>query len=320
MRTFHSVSQALAFVQTLPWGTAAGTSRDPKQILKYAQAGARIVTHGSVTMAPRKGNDGNNFYYDEKSRNSLNSLGIPNQSLGAYLPTLHELKKVVNKHGSELWVSISAGDAFVKGEYFKMTSDALREDAADVVVGNTSCPNIVVKDTPKPALCYDPQAYENAVSEMRSAAGLNRIGVKIAPITEARLLQRIVDISLDHNVQYLEVANTIGNCYLENESGKPAISMIRGGLAGAALIPLVTGMIQMIKRHIQGRELKVIAVGGVRDGYTAYQYLRHGADGFQFATELYRRDGDPEVIHEIIFGDADVGKLGLVDYLVKYGL
>lgn len=320
MRTFQSRSEALAFIQTLPWGTAAGTSRDPKQILKYAQAGAKIVTHGSNTMAPRKGNEGNNFHYDSKSGRSLNSLGIPNQSLSAYLDTLTELKKAVNACGSELWVSISAGDSFSNYEYHAMTSALIHNSAADVVAGNTSCPNIVVNGNPKPAVCYDPDSFELAVSAMRSAAGSNRIAVKIAPITEANLLKKIVNIALAFDVDYLEVANTIGNCYFENEEGKPAIAMGRGGLAGSALIPLVTGMIQIIKPVIEGSKMKLIAIGGVHDGLSAYNYLRHGADGFQFATELYRRDGDPDVIQEIIVGDADVGKVGLLDYLVKYGL
>lgn len=318
MRTFKNEAEAFELVNTLPWGTAAGTTKDPRMAIRYAQAGAKIVTFGSITWDQRDGNKGDNFYYDERTGNSINALGIPNAGFNHYLPLLAELKKEVNALGAELWVSISAGNAFVPQEYEDMTVNLFAWEAADVVAGNFSCPNIEVNGKRKPVVCYDLQAYTEGIKAMRAASRGRPIAVKIAPITEASLLQDLVDTAKLANVAYIEMANTIPNCFLEKPDGTPAISVVRGGLAGAALIPQISGMIQIAKPRLDGSNTKLIAIGGVRDGSTAYHYLKQGADGFEFNTVLSARGGHPGVITKIITGDGETP--GLLELLVEHGL
>lgn len=318
MRTFKDQEAALEFINSIPWGTAAGTTKDPRMAVKYAQAGAKIIHFGSITRDPRAGNPGDNFYFDAATGNSINAWGIPNRGFQAYLPELVELRKEINKHGAQLWVSISAGDSFDPGEYYEMTKQLFLHHAADVVSGNKSCPNIEVDGKRKPVVCFDLETFTQGVRAMRLAAGYNPIAIKIAPITETRLLSDLVDVCIQNGIEYIEGANTVGNCYLEKQDGKPAIAMIRGGGAGKMLTPIIEGMTLMVKSMIAGTNTKFIAVGGVQEGLDAYRLLKLGADGFEFNTALSARGGNPDVITELIFGSAPIP--GLVEILVERGL
>jgi|GEM_PF-4530727 len=299
MRTFSTIEKATEYVGTLPWGTAAGTSRDPRMILKYAQAGAKIVGHGSNTWESRAG-DPNNFFYCTRSGNSGNALRLPNRSLRAYIPELKQLKKDVNAAGAELAVSFSAGDTFIAREYEDAMRILFEEEAADLGEANGSCPNVkTAAGKLKPAVCYDIGAYTELVAATRAGAGKNRIIIKWAPIPDPGFQEALVEAGKPYDPDYLELANTVAGCYFEDERGNPGLASVRGGGAGAMLDPIICGMILGVKPMLDGTGTKLIATGGVRNGKTAHDRLKLGADGFRFNTELYRRDGDPAVVTDI---------------------
>jgi dihydroorotate dehydrogenase len=283
----------------------------------------RDVVFGSITKQPRAGNAGNNFYYDHKTGNSINSWGIPNKGIEAYLPELPAIKKQVNNHGARLWVSISAGDAFSAFEYEEMAGALERADAADVIEGNFSCSNMVVDGKPKPNVCYDVETFAAGVQGLGCHARLKKAAAKIAPITEPVILRGLVEACVRYDIDYLVVANTLGHCYLEDEHDKPAITMRRGGLAGKALRPIVKGMIQMIVPMLKGTRTKLIAVGGIEQGKDAYEYLELGAHGFMFNTALTWRNYDPRFAEDLISkddGDYMTRSSALVHRLMDDGL
>ena len=226
MRTLKTFGQALDYVQALPWGTAAGTSRDARMILKYAQAGAKIVTHGSNTKLPRAG-DPRNFYYDPETAWSINALRIPNRSLEKYIPELKTLKKEVNACGSELWVSFSAGDKFIPEEYEAANRVLFAEEAADVTDNNASCPNLEVDGKLKQSDCFDPVAYEEYAAACRAGAGTNKISFKWAPVTDSGLQEKLIEKGKPYKPDYIDIANTVAGGYLELRGGKPAIPGVR---------------------------------------------------------------------------------------------
>lgn len=318
MRRFKNEEEALAFIDTLPWGTAAGTTKDPRMAVKYAQAGAKIVHFGSVTWSSRAGNPGDNFYYDPRTGNSINAWGIPNRGIHAYLPELVDLRPEIESHGAQLWVSISAGDTFVPEEYREMTQMLFEYKAAHVVAANKSCPNIEVGGKRKPVVCFDLDAYERGVTAVSKGADGKPFAIKIAPITEFSILSDLVNIAVNRGASFIEGANSVGNCYIEKPDGTPAISMGRGGGAGKMLSPIVDGMSRMVKPMLEGTQTKFLAVGGVQEGFDAYQRLKNGADGFEFNTILSAFGGRPEVITNLIMGE--IHCRGLAEILVERGL
>ncbi|MDB5188249.1 MAG: putative Dihydroorotate dehydrogenase [Candidatus Kaiserbacteria bacterium] len=320
MNTFSTPDKALEYIQSLSWGNAAGTCKNLKTAERFARTGMRVVTYGSYTMEPREGNTGNNFFYDEKTGNSINALGIPNQGHEATLPLLRKICQSVNDAGANFCVSISAGNKFDPEEYHYMAADIASYNAANIVEGNFSCGNMVVDGKFKPIVCFDSDAFREGVASLKNGAGGLLTAIKHAPITEARFLIPNIKACVDIGIDYVILANTIPNSYLEKELGKPAINMGRGGLGGKALIPIVSGMLMQAREIVKGTKTKLIAAGGIDSGLDAYKYLCLGAHGFQFNTALSRRNLDPKVAQEIIMGDKSVGHTGLVDYLVEYGL
>lgn len=321
MRTFENQDAALAFVtDQVAWGNAAGTCKDAGTARKFAETGMPMVMFGSVTAKPREGNEGENFWYDERTGDSINALGLPNKGLDAYLQELQGVKPLVNAIGGKLWVSISAGDAFDADEYYKMTKRLAEEGAADGVEGNFSCPNVEVGGKRKPVVCFDLEAFRAGVNALCEGAALGGLpfSVKIAPITEARLLADLVGHCVDVRADFVVGANTAGNCYLEKPDGTPAIAMKRGGGAGRMLRPVIRGMTQMVSPMLKGTGTKFLAVGGIASGKDAYDSLCDGAHGFAFNTALSRAGNKPYVVEEIIVGRE--GQPGLLDHLVEKGL
>jgi dihydroorotate dehydrogenase (fumarate) len=327
MRKFRHTEEALEFVmEELPWGIAAGVCKDGALARQFAQAGIKIIGYGSITKEPRPGNSGDNFYFDPETGDSLNAWGIPNKGFVEHLKELPQLRADVNAQGSELWVSISAGDHFEPGEYGDMADQLEADEAADVVEGNMSCGNMILPNGEyKPIVCYDLDAFEKGVCALRGLSN-RRIAVKLTPTTERRFFVENVKICLRYDVDYIIAANTVPNSYLEKGpyyDRKPAISMGRGGLAGAGLRPIVTGMIQMIAPLLKGTKTKLIAAGGIFEGRDLYDYLRHGAHGGVFSTLMWANNFDPKQAQEVIMGkDIDLmnHKKGLLDFLVEYGL
>jgi dihydroorotate dehydrogenase (fumarate) len=321
MRKFRSRDEALAFVMDkVPWGNAAGTCKDLTTARKFAEVGVPHVMFGSITMKPRAGNPGDNFYWDLRTGDSINALGLPNKGLDGYLKELQSAKQMVNALGSKLWVSISAGDAFDPEEYFQMATRLIDEDAADGIEGNFSCPNVEVGGKRKPVVCFDPAAFNEGVSALCQATLVSGVpvAVKLAPITEGRLLSDLLSACVDLRVDYIVGGNTMGNCYMEKEDGTPAIAMKRGGGAGRMLRSVIRGMTQLAAPILKDTGTKFIAVGGIETGKDAYDSLCDGATGFAFNTVLSRNGNSPQVIESIIVGKE--GQTGLVDLLVEKGL
>lgn len=319
-RTFADEEEALAFVMSIPWGAAAGACKDRKLANDYAEAGMTVTGYGSMAKLSRAGNPGNNFYCDPVTGDSINAWGIPDRGITAHMEDLHETRREVNAKGSQLWGSISAGDSFDDQEYYDMARLMADKDAADVAEGNFSCGNIKVGDQYKPVVCYDLPLFDRGVRALKAGAGRLKTAVKLTPTTERRFLFGNVESCLKHGIDYIIMANTIPNSYLEKEDGTPAIDMVRGGLGGRALIPVVTGMIQLSLPLLAGTKTKIIAAGGVEFGRDAYHYLRQGVHGFVFSTLLWKNDFDPKVAHKVIYGDPDRNEEGLLKYLVAYGL
>lgn len=322
MRRFKDRDEALEFVtKELLWGVAAGVCKDSALARKYAQAGIPIVSYGSITKLPRAGNAGGNFFCDERG-NSINAWGIPNKGFDEHLSELPQLRKDINSLGSQLWASISAGDKFDPDEYNYMALHLRNDKAADVVEGNFSCGNMKVGDHFKPIVCYDLPSFRDGVAALKRGAGDLKTSAKLTPTTERRFLIANVEICLEHGIDYIVLANTIPNSYLEKPDGSPAITMGLGGLGGAALRPMVTGMIKIIAPMLKGTNTKLIAAGGVFDGASAYHYLKHGAHGFVCSTLLWRSNFRPECMQEIIMSKQTdyLYKTDLLDWLVEQGL
>ncbi len=321
--TFKDENMALGFVNMLYWGNGAGSCRQAEFAVRCAESGMSVVMYGTTTFDSRVGNTGGDFYYDPKTKCSVNAYGMPNRGHKAEMETLSALKGKINAHGAKLGVSISTGDIFIPDEISQMATDIVTNEAADIIEWNGSCPNVEVGGKRKPGVCFSPVNFEAGVKALCAAAPHMLVSAKIAPITEASLLGELADICVKNRVNFIVCSNTDGNCYLENEEGKPALpGMILGGLGGAGLRPKVCGMIKILAPKLRGTSTRIIATGGTEIGTHAYKYLSLGEGmvvGFQFTTAIVRRNEDLRFVSTLISGELN-GERGLTDLLVEKGI
>ena len=307
MRSFKNEEEALRFLGTLKWGNAAGTCRQGHLACCLAETGVPVVMFGSITKFPRKGNMGESFRYNPHSGNSINNEGLTNAGFIHYIEILSNLCDVIRTKGSELWVSISAGDDFIPEEYQEMANRLVSSDSADVIEGNLSCPNVQIFGSRKIPICFNLDDFNAGVKALRIGAGERPIAVKISPITDSSYLSRLTDICIKENVNYIVCSNTKADS--------------RGGIGGKILKPIVSKMIQTIGVRTRKTKTKMIAVGGIENALDAYNYLYWGGGevvGFQFNTAFTRRNEDPRFVGDLIIGGDD--EPGLVDLLVERGL
>ena len=254
-----------------PIGLAAGFDKDAVATTALMRLGFGFVETGTVTPRPQAGNSKPRLYRLEPDRAVINRMGFNNGGLDAYRENLRGLADRPAILGAN--VGINKDGANPERDYPALI--AAVGPLADYVTINVSSPNT-------PGL-RDLQSEDRLRSILRAVAKVSNkppILVKVAPDLTDTGLQAVIDTCADEGVQGLIVGNTT----LTRPFG--VISrLIRkdGGLSGAPLFPLSTGMLARAYLHARGR-LVLIGAGGVFDANDAMTKIQAGASLVQLYT------------------------------------
>jgi dihydroorotate dehydrogenase (fumarate) len=158
---------------------------------------------------------------------------------------------------------------------------------------NLSCPNIPHHPPP----CYDMASLaailRNVVVPACTQDPTLVIGLKVTPFTYQAQVDGFLNVLRQYCIHgkspiaYLAATNTLGNCILEDDTGKS--EALHGGMAGASLHPLSLGTVHLLNRGLRVAELnhiKIIGIGGVSDHAGFLRMRRVGADAVALATAL----------------------------------
>jgi dihydroorotate dehydrogenase len=119
------------------------------------------------------------------------------------------------------------------------------------------------------------------------------IALKISPDINDSEISRIVDLVSSHKIQGLVVSNT-------TDSNRDNLSDIKkhetGGLSGQPLKDISTNLIKKFFKETKGK-IKIIGVGGVDSGKSAFEKIIAGADAIQLYTGMVYKG--PGVVKEI---------------------
>jgi dihydroorotate dehydrogenase len=119
------------------------------------------------------------------------------------------------------------------------------------------------------------------------------IALKISPDINDNEISRIVDLVSSHKIQGLVVSNT-------TDSNRDNLSDIKkhetGGLSGQPLKDISTNLIKKFFKETKGR-IKIIGVGGVDSGKSAFEKIIAGADAIQLYTGMVYKG--PGIVKEI---------------------
>ena len=132
------------------------------------------------------------------------------------------------------------------------------------------------------------------------------LAVKVSPDIEDKEINNISDVLLNNNIEVVIISNT-------SDSTRDSLNNIqkhqKGGLSGKPIEEKSTDLINKFYKILNGR-IKIIGVGGVDSGKSAYEKFLAGANYVQLYTGMVYRG--PNIVNLI--------KKELKELLIKDGV
>lgn len=188
---------------------------------------------------------------------------------------------------------------------------------ADFIEWNTGCPNVKnVEGEPDELLSYDLEGMEETLEMLdRELSPELNLSVKLSPIFGRAHRKELVELLARFQiVKAVVTSNTIPDTQSFDDAGVPHITF-KDGLAGGAggqLHYTALGQVQALRALLPPR-IRLIGVGGVRNGRNARDFLLAGADVVEIGTGYYVTE-DEGVFGNVAAELIDEGlKIGLFD-------
>ena len=273
-----SIFQTKIFGKDLdnPIGMAAGFDKNAEVYNALFKLGFGFVEVGTITPLKQYGNPKPRVFRLVEDEALINRLGFNNHGAEIVKDRIKRNKKL-----GLLGINIGPN---------KDSSDRLNDyliglktfyDDADYITINISSPN-----TENLRTFHEGDKLQDLLkSIMEEKKNLNSnipIAVKVSPdITEDQVSQ-ISEILLEHEIKAIIVSNT-------SEATRDKLSNIqrhqKGGLSGKPIEEKSNILINRFYKLLKGK-IKIIGVGGVDSGQTAYNKFLAGADFIQLYTGM----------------------------------
>jgi dihydroorotate dehydrogenase (NAD+) catalytic subunit len=275
-----------------PVMSASGTfayGEEFSEIFDLSLLGA-VVTKG-LSLNPKKGNPTPRVF--ETPCGLINAIGLENIGVDAFvkdkLPFLKQFDTpvIVNFFGS------------AQEEYEQM-AQKLDVEGISAVEMNVSCPNVK-----KGGLEFgkDPGILFSLISKVRSVTSKPLL-IKLSPMVTDMCEMALA--AQEAGADALTCANTIPAMAIDEETWRPVLGNITGGLSGPAIKPVSLKMVWDVHRCVR---IPIIASGGIVSYRDVIQFLLAGATAVEVGSAALR---DPFCFTRII-QDID-------DYLTRHSL
>tara|TARA_B100001063_G_scaffold237128_1_gene257719 strand:+ start:454 stop:1500 length:1047 start_codon:yes stop_codon:yes gene_type:complete len=283
-----------------PIGMAAGFDKNAEVYNSLFKLGFGFVEVGTITPLKQFGNPKPRVFRLVEDQALINRLGFNN--LGA----TNVLDRI--KSNSQIGLlGINIGPNKITDNRLNDYVECLKTfyDVADYITINISSPNT------EDLRSFHDQTKLNELLEIidKEKKILNStipIAVKISPDINDKEIHKICDVLLSNNIEVIIVSNTSDSTRenLNNIQGHQ-----KGGLSGKPIEKKSTKLINKFYKILKGR-IKIIGVGGVDSGESAYKKFLAGANYVQLYTGMVFRG--PNIVHMI--------KKELSELLVKDGV
>lgn len=261
-----------------PVGLAAGFDKDarvPDEVLDSWRFG--FVEVGTITPRSQFGNDKPRVFRLKKDRAIINRMGFNSCGLEVTVERLQNRSERSGIVGVNLGKNRDAVDAI--SDY----REGIRRTAnlASYIVVNVSSPNTpglrdLQRRAPLTALLSELVATRDEINPHVPLL------IKIAPDLMADEIEDIVSVVLNSGINGIIVSNTTIDrpVHLTGRSKQE-----QGGLSGQPLFEKSTQLLARISVLTEGR-LPLIGVGGISDGFDAFEKICAGASLVQLYTSV----------------------------------
>jgi dihydroorotate dehydrogenase len=273
-----SIFQTKIFGKDLdnPIGMAAGFDKNAEVYNALFKLGFGFVEVGTITPLKQYGNPKPRVFRLVEDEALINRLGFNNHGAEIVKDRIKQNKKL-----GLLGINIGPN---------KDSSDRLNDyliglktfyDDADYITINISSPN-----TENLRTFHEGSKLQDLLkSIMEEKKNLNSnipIAVKVSPDISEDQVSQISEILLEHEIKAIIVSNT-------SEATRDKLSNIqrhqKGGLSGKPIEEKSNILINRFYKLLKGK-IKIIGVGGVDSGQTAYNKFLAGADFIQLYTGM----------------------------------
>ena len=273
-----SIFQTKIFGKDLdnPIGMAAGFDKNAEVYNTLFKLGFGFVEVGTITPLKQYGNPKPRVFRLVEDEALINRLGFNNHGAEIVKDRIKRNKKL-----GLLGINIGPN---------KDSSDRLNDyliglktfyDDADYITINISSPN-----TENLRTFHEGNKLQDLLkSIMEEKKSLNSnipIAVKVSPDISEDQVSQISEILLEHEIKAIIVSNT-------SEATRDKLSNIqrhqKGGLSGKPIEEKSNILINRFYKLLKGK-IKIIGVGGVDSGQTAYNKFLAGADFIQLYTGM----------------------------------
>ena len=276
-----------------PVGLAAGFDKNANYIHSLSRMGFGSIEIGTVTPKPQKGNLRPRIFRLEKDEAIINRMGFNNDGMICIAQRLANcdysgiLGVNIGKN-KDTPIEIASTDYIACMEYLAAY--------ADYFVINISSPN-----TPELRKLQDISHLEGLVKQLKNVQKkLRNMYAKPLPL----VIKLAPDCSAEEQVERLQLIKSEGveGVIMTNTtSGRRDLSdkhmNEKGGLSGAPLFEISTGMLRLAKKTLQD-DVTLIASGGVMSPDDAQEKIESGASLVQLYTGLVYRG--PILVTEIL--------------------
>ncbi len=270
-----------------PIGMAAGFDKNAEIYNSLFKLGFGFVEVGTITPLRQYGNPKPRVFRLVEDEALINRLGFNN--LGA--------KNIVDRIKRNVPTGLLGINIGPNKDTKDRTNDYIDcfktfHDVADYITVNISSPNTEdLRSFHNQAKLHELlQILDKEKNKLNSKTP---ISVKISPDIDDQEIQQISEVLLDNNIEAVIVSNTSDSTRdnLKNIQGHQ-----KGGLSGKPIESISTKLIGKFYKILNGR-IKIIGVGGVDSGKSAYEKFLVGANYIQLYTGMVYRG--PNIVNLI---------------------
>ena len=262
-----------------PIGIAAGFDKDAEVYNSLFNLGFGFVEVGTVTPLKQYGNKKPRVFRLENDKALINRLGFNNSGSDNVSKRLKKNKPIgiLGVNIGPNWDSKDrVGDYLIGFKKF--------HNLADYITINISSPN-----TENLRDFHNLYELENLLgkifAEKKKLSSKIPIALKVSPDINNEIVKHISKLLIEYKVNALIVSNTTDQ---NRDNLKDHQKFQRGGLSGKPLRDISNKLINYFFKNLNG-QVKIIGVGGVDSGKSAYEKFLSGADFVQLYTGMVFR-------------------------------
>ena len=262
-----------------PIGIAAGFDKDAEVYNSLFNLGFGFVEVGTVTPLKQYGNKKPRVFRLENDKALINRLGFNNSGSDNVSKRIKKNKPIgiLGVNIGPNWDSKDrVGDYLIGFKKFY--------NLADYITINISSPN-----TENLRDFHNLDELENLLdkifAEKKKLSSKIPIALKVSPDINNEIIKDISKLLIEYKVNALIVSNTTDQ---NRDNLKDHQKFQRGGLSGKPLRDISNKLINHFFKNLNG-QVKIIGVGGVDSGKSAYEKFLSGADFVQLYTGMVFR-------------------------------